>query len=134
MGKCSSRRCEWAVALAALALGGAALVPGRAADAAPKGPQPAAPVVDLGADSVSVQFDASSGHIVVPVEVNGNGPYLFVLDTGAQGHGRIDPALVTELKLPNVGDAHAADGTQKNTRTVDLVRIDPLRVGHDLFP
>lgn len=101
--------------------------------AAPTGLKTPPPSVELAADSVLVPFDASTGHIIVPVEVNGRGPYSFVLDTGAMGHGRVAPALVSELGLPVIGDARAADGTLKNTRRVDLVRIDSLRVGDATF-
>jgi predicted aspartyl protease len=39
--------------------------------------------------------------VVVPVLVNGRGPYSFVIDTGATGSA-IDPALADELKLEPV--------------------------------
>ena len=32
----------------------------------------------------------SSGHITVDIEINGQGPFKFLLDTGASGEGRID--------------------------------------------
>ena len=41
---------------------------------------------------------------VVEVTIGGKGPYKFAIDTGAQGHGRISPALAEELGLPKVGE------------------------------
>lgn len=49
---------------------------------------------------------------VVEVTIGGKGPYKFVIDTGAQGAGRISTALAEALKLPKVGEARtpAPDG------------------------
>jgi hypothetical protein len=94
---------------------------------------PAPESVDFAADSVTIPFELSSGRIVVPVEVNGGGPYPFVLDTGTPGHARIAPDLASELALPAIGDARAADGTIRSAKSVDLVRIDSLRVGDAVF-
>jgi len=46
---------------------------------------------------------------------------------------RIAPDLATELALLPVGDARAADGTIRSAKSVDLVRIDSLRVGDAVF-
>jgi hypothetical protein len=94
---------------------------------------PAPESVDFAADSVTVPFDLSTGWIVIPVEVNGSGPYSFVLDTGTPGHARIAPDLASELTLPATGDARSADGTIRSAKSVDLVRIDSLRVGDAVF-
>lgn len=50
---------------------------------------------------------------VIEVTIGGKGPYRFAIDTGAQGHGRIRPALADELGLPKVGevDTPAPGGT-----------------------
>ena len=42
---------------------------------------------------------------VVEVTIGGKGPYRFVIDTGAPGHGKISAELAATLGLPKVGDA-----------------------------
>lgn len=54
--------------------------------------------------SIRPRFDQHS-IVIVPVMVNGSGPYDFVLDTGAQ-LTIIDPALALELHLKAVGATH----------------------------
>jgi predicted aspartyl protease len=65
----------------------------------------------------------------VEVMVNGKGPYLFLLDTGAAGVGRIDSSLEEEIKLPQVGEARGGDGSGQNTRAMPIYRAESLRVG-----
>ena len=56
---------------------------------------------------------------VVEVMIGGKGPYRFGIDTGAQGHGRISPALAEELHLPKVGEVGTpAPGQTVATRPV----------------
>jgi hypothetical protein len=56
---------------------------------------------------------------VVEVMLNGRGPYRFAIDTGAQGQGRIAPALARELGLPVVGEARTpAPGGAVATRPI----------------
>lgn len=56
---------------------------------------------------------------VVEVTIGGKGPYRFAIDTGAQGHGRISPALAEELGLPKVGEVGTpAPGGAVATRPV----------------
>jgi len=69
----------------------------------------------------------------VNVMVNGSGPYLFLIDTGAQGQARADSALVGKLGLPVVGHDLAGDGSGHNERQLDRVRLDRLAVGGALF-
>jgi hypothetical protein len=42
------------------------------------------------------------GRVVMPVTISGNGPYLFLLDTGGAG-SLIDAKLARELKLQSTG-------------------------------
>lgn len=66
--------------------------------------------------------------IIVPVRINGRGPFKFVLDTGAT-FTCLDRKLVNELKLPEwrgqfgVGVLPPAEGAVK------LVEIDTMEVG-----
>lgn len=63
----------------------------------------------------------------VEVLVNGKGPFLFAIDTGAQGEARVDSSLVETLGLKQTGTAQASDGSGRNARelaTVDLASIE----------
>ncbi len=65
----------------------------------------------------------------VPVLVNGHGPYLFLVDTGASGVARIDASVVKELKLPVVGTDTASGATGGAPVAIQRVAVTSLRVG-----
>src|SRR5580765_1610783 len=106
--------------------GGRAMRPTRILVGAPQ-------ASELDTDSVSVPIEFTDDGIAVMVEVNGQGPYRFVLDTATPGHGRVDPALAKELHLPAQGDARSADATLHSASPIDLVGIDSLRIGGAVF-
>ena len=54
----------------------------------------------------SLPFRTIDGRIYLDVMVNGEGPFVFALDTGASGMGRADATLAAALNLP-------ADGTDE---------------------
>lgn len=56
----------------------------------------------------------------VEVRVNGQGPFLFLIDTGAAGVARPDVGLVTRLRLTRGGRISAA---------IDTVDLATLEVG-----
>ena len=66
---------------------------------------------------------------VIEVMVNGQGPFLFAIDTGAQGMARVDSALVEKLKLQAVGKVQASDGSGQNIRTLDVVLLSSIAFG-----
>ena len=66
--------------------------------------------------------------IIVPVKINGKGPYKFVLDTGAT-FTCIDTKLVDELKLPEWKGQFGAV-IAPNESSVKLVNVDLLEVGN----
>lgn len=68
------------------------------------------------------------GRVVVPVMVNGKGPFRFIVDTGAN-HSTISPALVQTLGLkaaevPSI----ILDGVTGSDR-VSFVNVDSLKAG-----
>ncbi|HWS53309.1 MAG TPA: aspartyl protease family protein [Pyrinomonadaceae bacterium] len=65
----------------------------------------------------------------VEVMVNGQGPFLFAIDTGGQGMARVDSTLVERLKLRQVGEVQAGDGSGRNTRSLMLVELDSITLG-----
>ncbi len=64
----------------------------------------------------------------IEVMVNGKGPFLFTIDTGAQGMARADSSLVERLKLPIVGKMRAGDGSGRST-SMDVVQLDSISFG-----
>ncbi|WP_370297962.1 aspartyl protease family protein [Qipengyuania mesophila] len=76
---------------------------------------------------VSLPFRTIDGRIYLEAMVNGAGPFVFALDTGASGVGRADASLVEELALPPDGEDETSDGV--SSAVVDKVRIDSLAFG-----
>lgn len=66
--------------------------------------------------------------IIVPVKINGKGPYKFVLDTGAT-FTCIDTKLVEELKLPDWKGQFGVAVITPGEGNVRLVNVDSLEVG-----
>ena len=65
----------------------------------------------------------------VEVMVNGQGPFLFAIDTGGAGQARVDTTLVEKLKLKTVGQVQASDGSGNSVRSLDLVELETLAFG-----
>lgn len=78
------------------------------------------------------------GRIMVPVFVNGRGPYAFVIDTGAS-RSAIAPHVVAELGLVPDPEHQLSVRGVTGTATVSSVAINRLKVGeitleHQLLP
>lgn len=120
-----------------LTLAGLILAAGAAAaQVAPSGPQMApvrrmqrmpAPPAFVG-DETKVPMDLGQTVPVVTVTISGKGPYRFLVDTGAGGHGRITPALAEALGLTPSGQVVAGDGSGR-TQSRKTYRIDSLELG-----
>jgi predicted aspartyl protease len=68
------------------------------------------------------------GRVVVPVKINGRGPYRFIVDTGAN-HSTISPGLVRELGLKtDTQNLVTLDGITGASQ-VTYVSIDRLQAG-----
>jgi hypothetical protein len=63
---------------------------------------------------------------VIELMVNGQGPFLFGIDTGAQAGPHIDSSLVEKLKLKSSGQG-------RNPQTVDTVKLDSVAIGNLRF-
>jgi hypothetical protein len=77
---------------------------------------------------VDVPMLFSGAMPAVEVMVNGQGPYLFAIDTGGQGMARADSSLVKKLELKVVDRVQTSDGSGRNTRTLDVVQLDSIRL------
>jgi predicted aspartyl protease len=72
------------------------------------------------------------GRIVAPVEINGSGPYRFVLDTGANSSA-VSEATVRALGLvPDDGPGISVHGVT-GSATLPVVRVATLRAGELLL-
>jgi hypothetical protein len=65
----------------------------------------------------------------VEVLVNGEGPFLFAIDTGATDFARVDTSLLARLGLRVTGTDITNDATGKNVRVFGTVNLTTLTVG-----
>lgn len=95
---------------------------------------------DMGPARVEVPADSAAGEVafvlagpggaalVVPVHINGRGPFQFVLDTGAT-ITCVDDALATTLSLPDVRGVAGTAASVGGQGTVRLVSVDSMSIG-----
>jgi hypothetical protein len=69
----------------------------------------------------------------VEVMVDGAGPYLFLIDTGAAGQMRADTSLVARARLPAAGEAAISDGSAAAGPVVRNAAIAMLDLGGLVF-
>ncbi len=74
-----------------------------------------------------IPFKIVDGRIYVDAKVNGKGPFVFAIDTGASGLGRSDASLTKALALPITKTGETSDGV--NNATVDVTRFTTLEIG-----
>jgi hypothetical protein len=65
----------------------------------------------------------------IEVMVNEQGPFLFAIDTGAEGGPRLDSSLVEKLGLKPSGQIREGDPSGRNPRMADTVKLDSIEVG-----
>jgi hypothetical protein len=70
---------------------------------------------------------------VVEVKLNGQGPFAFMIDTGAGMEADIDPSVAARLKLPLGGRAINGDPSGQNDREVATAMIESLAIGKAEF-
>ncbi|WP_312161560.1 aspartyl protease family protein [Phenylobacterium sp.] len=90
---------------------------------------PPPPILAPGDDGAELATDADmSGRVTAPVRINGQGPFDFVVDTGAN-RTVITSELAARLGLPDAGpaDVHGVAGVEpSNTATIDLLQVDAV--------
>ena len=70
---------------------------------------------------------------VVEVKLNGQGPFAFMIDTGAGMQADIDPSVAARLKLPLSGRAINGDPSGQNDREVATAMIESLTIAKAEF-
>ena len=66
---------------------------------------------------------------VVEVKLNGQGPFVFAIDTGGGLQADIDPSIATQLRLVPNGKVLIGDPSRLNDRTLDTTRINSITFG-----
>lgn len=83
----------------------------------------------LTGEKASLRFHRwGEGILLDNVFVNSKGPYRFMLDTGAEGGGRVDKALAEELNLPIVGETQSV-GLLGESRAMTRRKLESLTIG-----
>ena len=81
-----------------------------------------------GGEEASLPMEIVGAQIVVPVTIDGRGPFRFSLDTGA-GRTVVDRSLARELKLPVIGASRVGDPARPEAIAAEEVRIESLGLG-----
>jgi predicted aspartyl protease len=84
--------------------------------------------------TVSVPSRPLRGMPAVEVMVNGQGPFLFGIDTGAPGPIRLDQATAERLGLPVVGHETTGDGSGENEVEVPIYGLAAFTLGGRPLP
>lgn len=82
----------------------------------------------LDSTTVVVPMQLGSGRPVVQVRINGQGPFDFILDTGA-GTTVIDSALAADLGLASAGADSVGDPRNPHAVAVERTEADSLQLG-----
>ncbi|MCH0572219.1 clan AA aspartic protease [Streptomyces sp. MUM 136J] len=90
---------------------------------------PSAPSVTTGARQVRLTVVESDGRVLalVPVTIDGQGPFRFVLDTGAAS-SVVAADVAQSLDLPRTGERRLITGVV-GTEKVPVVTIDDWKIG-----
>ena len=88
----------------------------HSADSAPKFP-------------IEIPMRTEGGMPAIELMVNGKGPFLFAIDTGAEGGPRLDSSLMEKLGLKSSGQMRDGDPSGRNPRMAETVKLDSIEVG-----
>lgn len=82
---------------------------------------------------IAIAMQTDAGMPMVEVMVNGQGPFLFGFDTGAQGGTRIDSSLVEKLGFKPSGQVQATDGSGRSPQIAETFKLDSIAIGNLQF-
>ncbi|MBV8579381.1 MAG: aspartyl protease family protein [Candidatus Eremiobacteraeota bacterium] len=80
----------------------------------------------LPSGTTTIPFELVDGHVVLPVTINGKGPFQFIFDTG--GQNVIDADVAKAVGLGSAGNA-AGGGVGAATEAFQFATVDMLGVG-----
>ena len=78
---------------------------------------------------IEIPMRVDGGMPAIELMVNGKGPFLFAIDTGAEGGPRLDSSLVEKLGLKPSGQMREGDPSGRNPRMAETVKLDSIEVG-----
>src|ERR1044072_753294 len=78
---------------------------------------------------LEVPMQSGDGMPTVEVMINGQGPFVFGFDTGAQAGPRIDVSMVEKLKLKASGQVQAIDPSGRNPQTSETFKLESIAIG-----
>ena len=78
---------------------------------------------------LEIPLKIDGGMPTIEVMVNGKGPFVFGVDTGAQGGARIDSSLMEKLALKPSGQVRATDGSGRNPQMAEMVKLESIEIG-----
>lgn len=81
--------------------------------------------------TVQIQFRGVAP--AIEIKINGQGPFIFSIDTGGGMQADIDTALAEKLKLPKNGTVRGGDPSGRNVREFETVSVDSIAVGEVVF-
>jgi Aspartyl protease len=79
--------------------------------------------------TIEIPLRIEGGMPVIELMVNGKGPFLFVIDTGAEGGPRLDSSLMEKLGLKATGQMREGDPSGRSPRMADSVKLDSIELG-----
>lgn len=86
--------------------------------------------INVEEDRFEIPITLASTQILIDnIEVNGEGPFRFMLDTGGMGGGRVDSSLADKLGLEKKGEVMGSDGTGRPGTPMAMYELDSLKVG-----
>ena len=88
----------------------------HSADSAPKFP-------------IEIPMRIEGGMFAIELMVNGKGPFLFAIDTGAEGGPRLDSSLMEKLGLKPSGQMRDGDPSGRSPQMAETVKLDSIEVG-----
>jgi Aspartyl protease len=96
-------------------------------------PAPTGPATTELEQPVEVPLTSLDHLTTVEVRVDGEGPYQFVIDSGAPDLLRVSSDLAENLHLEQTGTVRSGDPTGKNATDVSLVRVGRVDIGGATF-
>lgn len=93
---------------------------------------PHAPRARLKEPRIEVPMDTSTRHPVIELTINDEGPFRFVVDSGAGGT-LIDDDLAKKLNLETIGIARTGDASGHAPKEMPLVAVNRIGIGSAQF-
>jgi hypothetical protein len=78
---------------------------------------------------IEIPMRVEGGMFAIDLMVNGKGPFLFAIDTGAEGGPRLDSSLMEKLGLKSSGQMRDGDPSGRSPQMAETVKLDSIEVG-----